>query len=108
VSLKHDLIIAHRLPVRATTGLSTPSACDLAKIEVSCRVKYVTGQVRRSGHRAQSVEAAERLPSLKVARLDRLQVAVWPAAMEADVHPLDVAVALVLTLHHRVTLTDAD
>ena len=87
MSLKHDLIFTHRSPVRATTGLSTPSACDLAKIEVSCRVKYVTGQVRRSGHPAQSVEAVEQLPSLNVARLDKLQGAVWPAAMAADVHP---------------------
>lgn len=92
--VRQHVISSQIVRIKVATGLSTPSACDLAKIEVSCRVKYVTGQVRRSGHRAQSVEAAERLPSLKVARLDRLQVAVWPAAVAADVHPLDVAVAV--------------
>jgi hypothetical protein len=76
--------------VRSSFGLrggllGLPS--DLAKIEVSCRVKYVTGQVRRSGHPAKSVEAVEQFPSLKVARLDKLHVAVWPAAKPADVHP---------------------
>jgi len=57
-------------------------------------VKCVTGQVRRSGHQAQSVEVVGQLPSVKVARFGRVHVAVWAAAVAADVHPLDVAVGV--------------
>jgi pantothenate synthetase len=47
--------------------------------------------------RAQNVEAVEELRNLEVARLDTLQLAMWPAAMSGDVHAASVVTRVIMT-----------
>jgi hypothetical protein len=47
--------------------------------------------------KAQTVEAVEPLSNLEVARLDKVQLAVWSATMSGDVHAASVATRVIMT-----------
>jgi pantothenate synthetase len=47
--------------------------------------------------KAQNVEAVDQLRNLEVARLDKLQLSMWPAAMAGDVHAASVVTRIILT-----------
>ena len=47
--------------------------------------------------KAQNVEAVEQLRNLEVARLDKLQLAMWAAAMAGDVHAASVVTRIIVT-----------
>jgi hypothetical protein len=46
--------------------------------------------------KAHTVEAIEQLQDLEVARLDKLQLALWPAAMEDDIHAASLVTRLIM------------
>lgn len=47
--------------------------------------------------KAHTVEAVEQLRNLEVARLDELQLALWPAAMAGDVHAASMVTRIIIT-----------
>jgi len=47
--------------------------------------------------KAQNVEAVDQLRNLEVARLDKLQLSMWPGAMAGDVHAASVVTRVIVT-----------
>lgn len=71
---------------------------------MGCANRGTVYRIASEALKAQTVEAVEQLGNLEVARLDKLQLAVWLAAMSGDVHAASVATRVIMTRCRLLTL----